>query len=135
MATRGPAGFTHDPDGEFHDGMPTYIWRRAPAHLKTRRQLSADGLRPGGQPVAGQIMRGAQIAYLYDIALAKPKFRLTPAKQAAVWTAARARQRCAGPCGRTDLGYIPRQAAPCWGACWDCIDNPTIPHNRQGATP
>ncbi len=133
MATR--AGFTHDPTGEHHDGMPTYIWRLAPEGLMTRRQLSAKGLRPGGQDVAAQVLRGAQSARLYRVDLARPKFALTDAKMAAVRTAARSRQRCAGPCGRTDLGYIPRQAAPCWGVCWDCIDNPPVPHDRQGATP
>ncbi len=122
--------FTTDPTGEHH-GIPTYIWRTAPAGLMTRRQLSAEGLRPGGQPVAGQVRRGGQYAYLFRKDLAKPKFRLSDDKLAAVWIAALSRQRCAGPCGRTALGYIPKQTAPCWGMCWDCTDAPTNPEGPR----
>ena len=45
----------HDPDGIRHGGLPTWPWRMAPAGLATRRQLAAAGLRPAGQPIAGQI--------------------------------------------------------------------------------
>ncbi|GLW68447.1 hypothetical protein Kpho02_07460 [Kitasatospora phosalacinea] len=44
-----------DPTGE-RFGIPTYPWRLAPDGLKTRRQLRACGLRPGGQPVAAQVL-------------------------------------------------------------------------------
>ncbi len=114
--------FTTDPTGEHHGGLPTFIWKTAPPGYLTRRQLSAKGLRPGGQPVAAQVRRGGRIALLYREDLAKPKFTLTDDKLAAVWIAALSRQRCAGPCGRTALGYIPKQGAPCWGMCWDCTD-------------
>lgn len=111
---------TMDPTGELH-GIPTYIWGMAPEGLATRRQLAAMGLRKNGQAPVAQVRRGRLIGYLYRIDLAAPQFTKTPAKLAAVHTAARSRQKCAGPCGRTDLGYIPRQAAPCWGVCWDCM--------------
>lgn len=114
--------FTTDPTGEHHGGIPTYIWRTAPEGLLTRRQLSAKGLRRGGQPIAGQVRRGGQYAQLFREDLAKPKFTLTDDKLAAVHIAALSRQRCAGPCGRDALGYIPKQKAPCWGRCWDCTD-------------
>ncbi len=112
--------FTTDPTGEHNGGVPMYIWRAAPAGLLTRRQLSAKGLRPGGQPVAGQMRRGGRWANLYREDLAKPKFPLTDAKLAAVHIAAWSRQRCAGPCGRFPLGYIPQQGHPAWGLCEDC---------------
>lgn len=109
-----------DPTGELHDGIPTYIWSTAPPGLLTRRQLAAKGLRIGGQPVAAQVLRGEFLyARLYREDLAKPQFAKTPAKQAAVWTAARSRRVCV-ECGPVD--YIPRQAAPAWGRCWDCVD-------------
>ncbi|EFG09306.1 Hypothetical protein SCLAV_4232 [Streptomyces clavuligerus] len=37
----------YDPDGARH-GIPTFPWRCAPDGYATRRQLRADGLRPGG---------------------------------------------------------------------------------------
>lgn len=116
---------TADPSG----GLPTYPWRAAPAGLATRRQLSDLGLRKAGQAPVAQILRPRRrrpdeplVGFLYRIDLARPKRQLTDAMRAAAWTAARARQVCAGPCGRRDLGYIPRQAAPAWGCCWDCVD-------------
>jgi predicted GIY-YIG superfamily endonuclease len=67
-----------DPEGTRY-GIPTYPWRMAPAGLATRRQLAADGLRPGGQPVAAQVMwrsrhrgpRSVQVAYLYRVEAAR----------------------------------------------------------------
>ena len=114
-----PAVIT-DPTGEHH-GIPTYHWRTAPPGLATRRQLAAQGLRKGGQPPVAMIRRGQRLwAHLYAVDVAKPQFTKTPAKLAAVHTAARARRRCTGPCQRTDLTAIPRQAAPHWGECDDC---------------
>lgn len=49
-------GRCYDPTGARY-GIPTYPWRLAPAGYATRRQLRARGLRPGGQPVAAQLMR------------------------------------------------------------------------------
>lgn len=44
-----------DPDGERY-GIPTFWWKGAPPGYATRRQLRAAGLRPGGQPVAAQVL-------------------------------------------------------------------------------
>lgn len=51
----GVYGKCYDPTGALH-GIPTYPWRLAPSGLATYRQLRARGLRPGGQPIAGQVM-------------------------------------------------------------------------------
>jgi hypothetical protein len=63
-------GKCFDPAGTRY-GIPTYPWRYAPDGLATRRQLRARGLRPGGQPIAAQVMRqsrrnpgGVRVAYL-----------------------------------------------------------------------
>lgn len=60
----------------------------------------------------------------YDTGRARPKFRLTAAKLAAVHTAARSRRRC-DLCGPVD--YIPRE-----GICEDCRDGQ--PPSPTGAT-
>ncbi|WP_052281255.1 RRQRL motif-containing zinc-binding protein [Nocardia vulneris] len=66
-----------DPDGARH-GLPTWPWGLAPQHLRTRRQLAADGRRPGGES-EGQVLRarggsrGPLKAYLYDADSAVPK--------------------------------------------------------------
>lgn len=119
---------TLDPTGEVY-GLPTFPWEQAPEGLATRRQLSARGLRPGGQSPAAQIVRPRRrrpaqplVAYLYRVDQAAPKRPFTPAKQAAVRTAARSRQVCAGPCGRRDLGYIPPKYTGF--RCWDCVGLP-----------
>ena len=58
----------HDPDGDRY-GLPTYWWQGAPDGYATRRQLRASGLRPGGQPIAAQVLwagvGGTRTAYLY----------------------------------------------------------------------
>ncbi|MEV0712767.1 RRQRL motif-containing zinc-binding protein [Nocardia aurea] len=88
----------------------TYPWRAAPSHLKTRRQLRAAGLSPGGQDVAALMLgkrRGHRlIAHLYDIALARPKRVPSAAQLDAIAKAtrehqARAAERHGYP--RTDL--------------------------------
>ncbi len=119
--------FTHDPTGELH-GIPTYIWGRAPEGLATRRQLAERGLRKNGQSPAAWIRRGSLIGFLYRVDLAAPQFAKTQAKMAAVHTAARARRRCV-ECGPID--YIPRQAEPCWGRCWNCMGLPTPEPNEE----
>jgi hypothetical protein len=113
----------HDPTGRRHGGMPTWPWRSAPEHLLTRRQLTARGLRPGGQPICGQVLwarRGkTATAYLYDIALAKPK-RAASVRQLAALDKALAAQRRCPSCGR-DAGYrIPTSL----GECLDCHNDP-----------
>jgi hypothetical protein len=113
-----------DPTGE-RLGIPTWPWHMAPPHLATRRQLSAMGLRPGGQSVQGQVMwrsrrysapRGIRVAYLYDTRLALPKRTATPGQVVALGKAMAARRTC--PRCQTDAGYVlPRR----YGACLDCL--------------
>ncbi|MFD4998077.1 RRQRL motif-containing zinc-binding protein [Streptomyces buecherae] len=108
----------YDPSGARY-GIPTYPWRLAPEGLATRRQLRARGLRPGGQPVAAQIMRrsrhrkaGVAIAYLYREDLAQPVRPMTPGRVRALAAAMRARRTCPG-C-RSDAGYcIPTSLGLC----------------------
>jgi hypothetical protein len=108
----------YDPDGDRH-GLPTYPFHWAPTDLATRRQLRAAGLRPGGQPIAGQILwhhkKQRRVAYLYDIAKAKAKRTATPAQQAAIAKALRARRTCP-TCRQVKPYYIPRRT----GECLDC---------------
>ncbi|MFF3751276.1 RRQRL motif-containing zinc-binding protein [Streptomyces sp. NPDC002018] len=111
-------GTCYDPNGERH-GIPTFPWRFAPDGYATRRQLRAAGLRPGGQPVAAQIMRrsrrrktGFTVAYLYHIDQAKPVRPMTPGRATALAAAMAARRTC--PECRTDAGYcIPTSLGMC----------------------
>ncbi|WP_020135856.1 RRQRL motif-containing zinc-binding protein [Streptomyces sp. 351MFTsu5.1] len=101
-------GKCYDPNGA-RLGIPTWPWRYAPNGLATRRQLRARGLRPGGQPIAGQILRpryrrGPLVAYLYRLDKALPVRPMTPAKRRALACAMRARRTC--PQCRTDAGYV-----------------------------
>ncbi|MBD0735773.1 RRQRL motif-containing zinc-binding protein [Streptomyces sp. CBMA29] len=103
-------GKCYDPTGVTW-GVPTFPWRLAPDGMATRRQLRAKGLRPGGQPIAAQIMRttrrrktGYAVAYLYRLDLAKPVRPMTPAKWSAHAAAMLARRTC--PACRTDAGYV-----------------------------
>ncbi|MBE1606417.1 RRQRL motif-containing zinc-binding protein [Actinopolymorpha pittospori] len=108
-----------DPTGARHGGMPTYPWHMAPDGLATKRQLLALELRPGGQPIAAQIMwmRHGQpaVAYLYRIDAAKPKRIPTLAQLHAIEKALAARRTC--PLCEVDAGYtIPTSL----GCCLDC---------------
>ncbi|RKN56955.1 hypothetical protein D7231_34450 [Streptomyces klenkii] len=107
-----------DPTGERHGGMPTWPWRHAPAGYATRRQLAAMGLRPGGQPVAGQLVcrRGRRVAHLYRVDLALPKRRPTLAQEWALDRAMAARQTC--PLCRVRYEHcLPLRTL---GSCWAC---------------
>ncbi|MET8146887.1 RRQRL motif-containing zinc-binding protein [Actinoplanes sp. NPDC049668] len=106
----------YDPTGEKY-GIPTYPFKMAPTGLATRRQLHADGLRPGGQDVAAQLMwrKGQRVAYLYRIDLARPKRTATAAQLAALDKANRAKRVCPA-CDQLKPYQIPRRA----GACLDC---------------
>ncbi|WP_021594587.1 RRQRL motif-containing zinc-binding protein [Actinomadura welshii] len=108
----------YDPTGA-RFGLPTYPYRWAPQGLLTARQLRAEGLRPGGQPVFAQILwrDGARVAYLYRRDLAKPKRTATPAQRAAIDKALKARRTCSS-CGQVRWYYIPRSL----GECLDCAE-------------
>jgi hypothetical protein len=101
----------YDPEGDRY-GIPTYLWRGAPAGYATRRQLRAKGLCPGRQPVAAQILwrgiGGTRTAYLYRLDLARPKRTATPRQRAAIDRALLARKPY----------YIPRSL----GECLDCSE-------------
>ncbi|MCB5177797.1 RRQRL motif-containing zinc-binding protein [Streptomyces antimicrobicus] len=104
----GPIFRCFDPTGTTY-GIPTYPWRYAPDGLATRRQLRALGLRPGGQPVAAQLLRPRYrreplVAYLYRIDRAKPVRPMTSRKWGALALAMLARRTC--PQCRTDAGYV-----------------------------
>ncbi|MFJ3655489.1 RRQRL motif-containing zinc-binding protein [Streptomyces nigra] len=100
-------------------GIPTYPWRFAPTGYATRRQLRASGLRPGGQPVAAQVMRsqrsrkgGVQVAYLYRVDRAKPVRPMTSRKWGALALAMLARRTC--PQCRITYSYcIPTSLGMC----------------------
>ena len=108
----------YDPTG-IRFGLPTYPYRGAPDGYATARQLRAAGLRPGGQPVAAQILwrhaAGRRTAYLYPTAGALPKRTATPAQRRAIAKALLARRTCRS-CGRIRDYYIPRR----YGECLDC---------------
>ncbi|MFP3992383.1 RRQRL motif-containing zinc-binding protein [Streptomyces sp. E11-3] len=96
----GAFGKCYDPTGTRH-GIPTFPWKFAPDGYATRRQLRAKGLRPGGQPVAAQLMRrsrrrkgGVAVAYLYRIELAKPVRPMTSRRVGALALAMLARRTC-----------------------------------------
>ncbi|WUR81356.1 hypothetical protein OG967_22390 [Streptomyces phaeochromogenes] len=97
-----------DPYGARH-GIPTFPWRCAPDGYATFRQLRARGLRPGGQPVAAQVLRpryrrGPLVAHLYRLDQAKQVRPMTPGKWAALAKANLARRTC--PACRRDAGYV-----------------------------
>ncbi|MEU4774024.1 RRQRL motif-containing zinc-binding protein [Micromonospora sp. NPDC023644] len=108
----------YDPEGTRY-GIPTYWWRGAPAGYATRRQLTAAGLRPGGQPIAAQVLwqgvGGTRAAYLYRVDLARPKRTATPAQLRAVRAALTARRTCR-ICRQVRSYYIPRSL----GECLEC---------------
>ena len=112
-------GECFDPSGARY-GIPTYPWKYAPDddQFATRRQLRARGLRPGGQPIAAQVMRvtrrsgTVRVAYLYRIDLAKPVRAMTSRKWGALALAMLARRTC--PSCRLIYGYcIPKSLGMC----------------------
>ncbi|MGW7610316.1 RRQRL motif-containing zinc-binding protein [Streptomyces sp. NPDC054766] len=100
----------YDPNGT-RFGVPTYPWHFAPDGYATRRQLRERGLRPGGQPIAAQVMRrhrgrksGVQVAYLYRVDRARPVRPMTSRKWGALALAMLARRTC--PQCQLDAGYV-----------------------------
>ena len=110
---RGSLATFYDPTGNRY-GIPTYPFRWAPEKLATRRQLTALGLRPGGQQPCAQILwrRGNRVAYLYRIDLAKPKRKATVNQLAALGKALRARRICPA-CGIEQTYTIPTSLGCC----------------------
>jgi hypothetical protein len=120
----------YDPDGLVY-GLPTYPWRMAPAGYATIRQLRAQGLRPGGQPVQAQIIwwhggrrtrngrsgRERRVAWLYRVDLAKPKRTATPRQLVAIGKALSARMTCPS-CGNVQPYCIAKSLGEC-NACAD----------------
>ena len=106
----------YDPTGARY-GLPTYPYRAAPTGLATLRQLRAQGLRPGGQTPAAQILwrKGKRKAYLYHITAALPKRTPTAAQLVALDRALAARRVCP-TCREMKPYYIPRR----YGECLDC---------------
>jgi hypothetical protein len=108
----------YDPNGVRY-GFPTYPFNGAPAGYATRRQLRTQGLRPGGQPVAAQILwrhrNQHRVAYLYLLADAKPKRQPTEGNWRAVFAMLVARRTCP-TCGVEKNYYIPRR----YGECLSC---------------
>ncbi|MFF3553451.1 RRQRL motif-containing zinc-binding protein [Streptomyces tsukubensis] len=114
-------GLCYDPTGARH-GIPTFPWRLAPDGYATRRQLRAAGLRPGGQPVAAQVLRprrgrGPLTAYLYRLDRARPVRPMTPGRRRALAAAMLARRTC--PVCRLDAGYVIPHSL---GMCVTCAD-------------
>jgi hypothetical protein len=117
-----------DPEGE-RFGLPTWPWRMAPEGYATRLQLRARGLRPAGQPVAGQLLwyskrrvrpgRPPQLrqASLYLVELAQPVRPMTDAMWAAHHAAMKARRTC--PACLIEQEYVlPTHL----GTCLTCAD-------------
>jgi hypothetical protein len=110
--------------------LPVYRYRCAPDDLATRRQLRANGLRPGGhEPVAELRWRsnkarhtgGYRVAYLYDIHRARPVRPMTSARWRAHAAMMRARRTC--PQCRTDRGYV---IPTTLGTCVPCAESEGI---------
>ncbi|MEV4283269.1 RRQRL motif-containing zinc-binding protein [Actinoplanes xinjiangensis] len=110
----------YDPTGN-HYGFPTFPYHYAPEGLATRRQLRAEGLRPGGFDPVAQILwrhkKQRRVAFLYRRDLAKPKRTATPAQLAVIERMLIARRTCS-TCGVLRDYYIPRSI----GECLSCAD-------------
>ncbi|MGW3916463.1 RRQRL motif-containing zinc-binding protein [Streptomyces sp. NPDC005070] len=110
-------GECFDPTGTRY-GVPTYPWRLAPDGYATRRQLRAQGLRPGGQEIAAQCMQmnrrtgTPRITYLYRLDLAKPMRPMTSRKWGALALAMLARRTCP-TCQITYSYCMPRSLGMC----------------------
>jgi hypothetical protein len=111
---------------------PVYPWRSAPAHLLTRGQLRARGLRPGPQSPAALVLwasrrggrpriDGYRFARLYDLGAARPVLPVTPARAHALALALAARQTC--PECQTRQTYVLSSRL---GVCNSCASNSAL---------
>jgi hypothetical protein len=108
------------------DTWPIYRYGWAPPHLKTRRQLRAMGLCPGGhRPVAeirwqkprpGRPIE-QRVAYLYDSTLARPKRVPSPGQLAALAKCMAVRSTCP-KCGQVK-DYCISHALGCCNTCYE----------------
>ncbi|WP_051182728.1 RRQRL motif-containing zinc-binding protein [Nocardia vinacea] len=109
-------------------GIPVYDWRMAPPHLRTRRQLEAQGLRRNGQDIAGKIpfrrYGREQVAHLYDINLAAQKRQATPAQLAALEKATREHQLRAAERHGVDRAELEQAGDP--GPGWAIGSTPCV---------
>lgn len=105
---------------------PVYPWGAAPAHLATRAQLRAMGLRPGRQGVQALVawnsrrggrprVDGRRYAELFDAGRARPRIVMSPRRAASLAAALAARMTCPR-CG-VNRGYVPSRRA---GTCNEC---------------
>jgi hypothetical protein len=108
------------------DTWPIYRYGWAPEGLATRRQLRATGLRPGGQPIVGEIRwtkkrpQGpieSRVAYLYRIDRALPKREATPAQLVSLAKCIAVRSTC--PKCSEIKDYCISHAL---GSCNDCYE-------------
>ncbi|MFR9773856.1 RRQRL motif-containing zinc-binding protein [Nocardia sp. SC052] len=103
-------------------GVPTYPWLAAPAHLKTRRQLRAAGLRPNGQDIAAFMVRKRRrgrkplVAHLFDLAKAAPKRTASSAQLDAIRKATAEHQARAAERHGISRGELHREVDP--GPAW-----------------
>lgn len=111
-----------------------YPWKAAPSHLKTRRQLRAAGLAPGGHAPVAQTetkRRGRRLlAYLYDVRLAVPKRTASPAQLLAVAKAIREHQARAAERHGYDRDELTTTEDP--GPGWTSIPETTT--HEEGIT-
>jgi hypothetical protein len=105
------------------DGLPIYPWRSGPLGLATRRQLRDRGLRPGGPPIAVEVMRRRRgdevVAHLYDVATARADRTAAHGVLSAIARAREARRTCPA-CAEVRDYVIPRRN----GECLDCAAPP-----------
>ncbi|WP_280351707.1 RRQRL motif-containing zinc-binding protein [Nocardia abscessus] len=106
-------------------GIPIYEWRTAPAHLRTRRQLAAEGLRPNGQDIAAKLHRSRgrsrepMVAHLFDVNLAARKRPASPAQLEALAKATREHQLRAAERHGVDRAEIEQAGDP--GPGWNTV--------------
>jgi hypothetical protein len=116
--TKGTYVEFYDPGGQRY-GLPTYPYRWAPKIYATRRQLRAQGLRPGGQQPCGQVLwrhwGKRRVAYLYLISLALPVRPMTDAMWRSHARAMVTRMTCEA-CGIVRPYCMPKST----GVCNDC---------------